>query len=220
MLSSQTLPWPTGRWLTQERERRGLSTSELARSLGQHPNTVHAFERNDLVLPPGWAEPLRALGLPVPEPLFARPYGSAELRAELAAKPHLGLTPYWLSRKLSLPENTIQAVLTGEAPVPPTWLPKLAELGLEGLPALVSKKPSCLKVTPENVRTLPRDEPPAFLLRWTQEQGLLLRVSGPLLEALPSALRDLIAALQATGLETPWNARRGPCAKDEGHGAQ
>ncbi|MFO0578944.1 MAG: hypothetical protein U1A78_33490 [Polyangia bacterium] len=218
MSSSQTLPWPTGRWLTQERERRGLSASSLAHSIGQHPNTVHAIERQDLVLPPGWAEPLRVLGLPVPEPLFARPYGSAELRAEIAAKPHLGLTPFWLSRKLSLSEDAVQAVLTGEQPVPASWLPKLAELGLEGLPAAVGKKPSCVRVTPEIARSLVRDEPPAFLLRWTQERGLLLRVSGPLLDALPRALQDLVAVLQANGLGTASSAQRSP--KDERHGTQ
>ncbi|MFO0580608.1 MAG: helix-turn-helix transcriptional regulator [Polyangia bacterium] len=219
-MTSQILPWPTGRWLTAVRERRGLSVASLARSLGQHPNTVHAIERQDLVLPPGWAEPLRALGLPVPEPLFERPYGSAELRAELEAKPHLGLTPYWLSRKLSLAEDTVHAVLVGEAPVPPSWLPKLAELGLEGLPEVVGKRPSCIRVSAETMRSFAKEEPPTFLLRWTQEQGLLLRVSGPLLEALPGALRDLITALHSSGLETPWGTRSSPCAKDEGHGAQ
>ena len=50
------------------------------------------------------------------------------------------------------------------------------------------------------VRALAKEEPPAFLLRWTQEHGLLLRVSGPLLEALPGAARDLVRALQASGL--------------------
>lgn len=220
MTSSQTPPWASGRWLARERERLGLSAASLAHSLGQHPNTVHAIERHDRLLPPGWMEPLRTLGIEVPQPTCTRLYWGSQLHAELAAKPHLRLTPYELSRKLSVPEEEIRAVLVGDHLVPGIWLPKLAELGLDGWRRLAREEDGQRGPRRVHVTPLAKEEPPEFLLRWTQERGLLLRVSGPLLDALPHTCRELLALVQASGLSALWTGVRSPQPEDERHGAQ
>lgn len=124
---------PTGRWLTRERMRLAMTSPQLARRLRQHPSTVAAVERQNYVVPPGWYPELRKLGLLIPEPrwpVLMEPYFGWQLKEEMATRRTLHLSPFWLRRKLAVPDAEVASVLAGNRLVPRTWLLKLAELGL------------------------------------------------------------------------------------------
>jgi hypothetical protein len=124
---------PTGHVLTRERIRLSLSTRTVAQMLRQPACTVAAVERKNAVLPPGWVPTLRKLGMAIPEavwPPTLAPYFGAQLKAELTAKRDLRFSPFSLRKILAVSEEELDAILSGHRLVPPSWLLKLAELGL------------------------------------------------------------------------------------------
>lgn len=125
---------PSGHVLTRERIRLSLSLRTVAQMLRQPAATVAAIERKNAVLPPGWVPTLRTLGMSIPEavwPPTLAPYFGAQLKAEITAKRDLRFSPFSLRKILAVSEEELDSVLSGHRLVPPSWLLKLAELGLE-----------------------------------------------------------------------------------------
>ena len=65
---SETLP--TGRWLAKQRVGLLQTIGQVAKALKRHPSTIRAVERNNRVIPPGWSEGLRKLGMQLPAPAW------------------------------------------------------------------------------------------------------------------------------------------------------
>jgi hypothetical protein len=125
---------PTGQVLTRERIRLALSTRAVAQMLRQPAAVVASVERKNAVLPPGWVPTLRKLGMAIPEavwPPTLAPYFGAQLKAEITAKRDLRFSPFSLRKILAVSEEELDSILSGHRLVPPAWLLKLAELGLE-----------------------------------------------------------------------------------------
>ena len=124
---------PTGHVLTRERIRLSLSLRTVAQMLRQPSAAIAAVERKNAVLPPGWVPTLRKLGMSIPEavwPPTLAPYFGAQLKAEITAKRDLRFSPFSLRKILAVSEEELDSVLSGHRLVPPSWLLKLAELGL------------------------------------------------------------------------------------------
>lgn len=205
MKTRQTLPscltstLPTGRWLAKEREQLSLTSPQLARALGQHPSTVASVERQNYVVPPGWYGTLYLLDISIPDlqwPARMEPYFGWQLKEEMEVKRHLHLSPFWLRRKLAVPEQELTSVLNGNRLVPRSWLLKLAELGLD-VPREVKRV-----LQAAAVRTLSAleasglaQERPELRLQWSPESGFDLFVSESLLNTLPGAVQQLIGLL-------------------------
>ena len=123
---------PTGKWLEQERERQSKTLGHVAKALRRHPFTVRAVERNDRVIPPGWGDALRALGMPLPAPAWPRdmaPYRGQDLERDMKTCAGMQHSRFWLSKQLGVPDDLLHAVISGNLVVPHNWLLKLAELG-------------------------------------------------------------------------------------------
>ena len=132
---------PTGRWLVQQRELFSMTVSELAKALHRHPSTVRAIERNNRVIPPGWGDGLRLIGMQLPAPAWPGnmpAYFGAELEHDMNTRAGLRHSRFWLSKQLCVPEKVVVAVIHGNLVVPHDWLLKLAELGAN-VPAAVRR---------------------------------------------------------------------------------
>lgn len=132
-------PLPTGRWLAKQREIFSQTVSQMAKALNRHTSTIHSLERNDRVIPPGWRDPLRALGMQMPSPVWPGnmpPYFGRDLERDMNTRAGLQHSRFWLSKKLCVPEEAVATVIRGNLMVPHDWLLKLAELGAS-VPAVV-----------------------------------------------------------------------------------
>ena len=132
---------PTGRWLVQQRELFSMTVSELAKALHRHPSTVRAIERNNRVIPPGWGDGLRLIGMQLPAPAWPGnmpAYFGSELEHDMNKRAGLRHSRFWLSKQLFVPEKVVVAVIRGNLVVPHDWLLKLAELGAN-VPAAVCR---------------------------------------------------------------------------------
>ena len=134
IIQSKSKTLPTGKWLSAERQRLSMTVNKLAAELHRSPLTVRALEQNDRVIPPGWGEHLRGLGMPPPMPdwpLDMTPYTGAHLGRDMNTRRGMKHSRYWLGKQLAVSEKMISAVLRSDLPVPHNWLLKLAELGAD-----------------------------------------------------------------------------------------
>ena len=123
---------PTGHWLTQERQRLRKTLSDVAKAVHGHSSTVRSVEQNNRVIPPGWYDALRLLGMHIHEPawpLGERPYCGVDLDRDLRTRVGFQHSRYWLSKQLCIPEREVLEVVRDNLCVPHSWLLKLAELG-------------------------------------------------------------------------------------------
>lgn len=123
---------PMGKWLARERQRLDLTVAAIAKGSRLSAQSIAAVERNNRVIPPGWCESLRTLGIVLAEPIWPsnmRPYLGADLKHEMETRSGLKHSEYWLSKELAINEEQLKAILRENTPVPLTWLLKLAELG-------------------------------------------------------------------------------------------
>jgi hypothetical protein len=130
---------PTGSWLAQERQRIGKTPADVAKAVQRHVRTVRALEQNNRVIPPGWCQDLRKLGMNVPAPAWPaplRPYYGADLHSDLQTRVGFRHSRYWLSKQLCVTEAAVTDVIQRNRIVPSSWLLKLAELGAN-VPAMV-----------------------------------------------------------------------------------
>lgn len=130
---------PTGSWLAQERQRLGKTPADVAKAVQRHIRAVRALEQNNRVIPPGWCQDLRKLGMNVPAPAWPapfRPYCGADLHSDLQTRVGFRHSRYWLSKQLCVTESAVTDVIQHNRIVPPSWLLKLAELGAN-VPAMV-----------------------------------------------------------------------------------
>jgi transcriptional regulator with XRE-family HTH domain len=134
IIQSKSKTLPTGKWLSAERQRLSMTIKQLAAELHRSPLTLRALEQNDRVIPPGWGEHLRGLGMPPPMPdwpLDMTPYTGAHLERDMNTRRGMKHSRYWLSKQLAVSEKMIAAVLRSDLAVPHNWLLKLAELGAD-----------------------------------------------------------------------------------------
>lgn len=193
-------PLPTGRRLTEERQRLFLLETDVAAAVGRYHQTVTSIERHDRVIPPGWFEALRTLGMQLHEPtwpLDMPPYSGTEWARAIKMQPGLRHAASWWSRHLGVTDQEVRDVLRSSQAVPSSWLLKLAELGVK-VPApvkatlLMAAYPTSAE-PPVTFRTLPTS-PSAVL------DGLRARLSaGPVVpESLGAGeVRDPNAAFPA-----------------------
>ena len=130
---------PTGSWLAQERQRLGKTPADVAQAVQRHLSTIRALEQNDRVIPPGWCQDLRKLGMLIPEPVWPvqlQTYCGADLHSDLQTRVGFRNSRYWLSKQLCVTEEAVTEVIQHNLTVPPSWLLKLAELGAN-VPAMV-----------------------------------------------------------------------------------
>lgn len=130
---------PTGSWLVQERKRLGKTLADVAQAVHAHIATVRALEQNNRVIPPGWYQDLRILGMHAREPVWPvqlQPYCGADLNDDLRNQVGFQHSRYWLSKQLCVPEHAVNEVIRDNLLVPHSWLLKLAELGAN-VPGLV-----------------------------------------------------------------------------------
>lgn len=128
----QATPLPMGIWLAQERQRLGKTCAEVAKAVRSYSATIRSIEQKNRVLPPGWYQDLRALGMNIHEPVWSTqlpPYLGAALQRELRTRAGLHHTRVWISKQLCVPESDVTEVVRHNLPVPHSWLLKLAELG-------------------------------------------------------------------------------------------
>lgn len=130
--TNQEVALPTGIWLAQERQRLGMTRTDVARVVQGHHRTVQAVEQHNRIIPPGWYPALRKRGMHICEPVWPawmRPYSGADLRREMQTRAGFQNSRIWLCRQLCVPESAVSVVLRDNLLVPPSWLLKLAELG-------------------------------------------------------------------------------------------
>ena len=156
---SETLP--TGRWLAKQRVGLLQTIGQVAKALKRHPSTIRAVERNNRVIPPGWSEGLRKLGMQLPAPAWPAEmpfYFGEDLRRDMNTCIGLRDSRYWLSKQLCVPEEAVAAILRGNHVVPHNWLLKLAELGAN-VPAVVRTAlyPPVVDVESRAAEPAPRD---------------------------------------------------------------
>lgn len=150
------VPLPTGSWLTWERKRRLLHLSDVATAVGRYHQTISTIERLDRVIPPGWFDILRSLGMQIYEPTWPKEmatYSGAAWAHEINTRVGLRHSAFWWSRQLGVSEEAVLEVLRSDKAVPQSWLLKLAELGVE-VPSEVKETLRCseslLGATPSN----------------------------------------------------------------------
>lgn len=133
------LSLPTGSWLAQQRKLFGKTPADVAQAVHAHIATVRALEQNNRVIPPGWYQDLRTLGIHAREPVWPvqlQPYCGADLNDDLRNQVGFQHSRYWLSKQLCVPEHAVNEVIRDNLLVPHSWLLKLAELGAN-VPGLV-----------------------------------------------------------------------------------
>ena len=142
--------FPTGRLLLRERLRLALQPADVARAVGCHRQGILVLERMNRVIPPGWLDALRGLGLQIPDPIWPQdmpPLVGTQWAEQIKTLIGLGHSAFRWSRKLGVTEEAVRAVLRSRQPVPQSWLLKLAELGVE-VPAPVKHDLSRLSSAP------------------------------------------------------------------------
>ena len=130
---------PTGSWLARQRKLLGKTPADVAQAVHAHIATVRALEQNNRVIPPGWYQDLRILGMHAREPVWPvqlQPYCGADLNDDLRNQVGFQHSRYWLSKQLCVPEHAVNEVIRDNLLVPHSWLLKLAELGAN-VPGLV-----------------------------------------------------------------------------------
>ena len=133
---------PTGSWLAQERQRLGKTPADVAQAVQRHLSTIRALEQNNRVIPPGWCQDLRKLGMQIFEPVWPvqmQTYCGADLHSDLQTRVGFRNSRYWLSKQLCVTEEAVTEVIQHNLTVPPSWLLKLAELG--------ANVPTCVRMT-------------------------------------------------------------------------
>ena len=129
-----TLKLPNGKWLAKQREQNSLTIQQIASAVQWHPLSVRALETRNRVVPPGWKKALAELGIKLPMPTWPRTlpfYSGADLKRDMDTRAGMRHSRFWLSNQLGVTEETIDAVLQCNLPVPHDWLLKLAELGAD-----------------------------------------------------------------------------------------
>lgn len=223
-ITLQPFPLPTGRWLQQERERLQLLRSQVAAAVGCYHQTLTRIEQRNLVVPPGWVSRLRDAGLRIHEPMWSAdlpPYAGTTWARELSTQTGRRRSAAWWGAHLGVSEALVRAAWNSDRPVPPRYLLKLAELGMnvpEPVKATLPQRrvveqgphpraeapaprptppeeppPPRLAETPE--ASAARHEPASILLHWTEDSGLRLHVSAGLLDQVPVGVRELLSRL-------------------------
>ena len=214
---------PTGIWLTQERQRIGKTPADVAKAVQRHVRTVRALEQNNRVIPPGWCQDLRKLGINVPAPAWPaplRPYYGADLHSDLHTRVGFRHSRYWLSKQLCVTEAAVTDVIQRNRIVPSSWLLKLAELGAN-VPAMVrlalylGKSADATALTP--IQTSPaasaQRERESMYISWTEERGFHFSISAALLEQVPAVFRELLTLLTQAGQQSAKPGQSAPAAR-------
>ena len=214
---------PTGSWLAQERQRIGKTPADVAKAVQRHVRTVRALEQNNRVIPPGWCQDLRKLGMNVPAPAWPaplRPYYGADLHSDLQTRVGFRHSRYWLSKQLCVTEAAVTDVIQRNRIVPSSWLLKLAELGAN-VPAMVrlalyhGKSADATASTP--IQTSPaasaQRERESMYISWTEERGFHFSISAALLEQVPAVFRELLTLLTQAGQQSAKPGQSAPAAR-------
>ena len=216
---------PTGSWLAQERQRIGKTPADVAKAVQRHVRTVRALEQNNRVIPPGWCQDLRKLGMNVPAPAWPaplRPYYGADLHSDLKTRVGFRHSRYWLSKQLCVTEAAVTEVIQRNRIVPSSWLLKLAELGAN-VPAMVrlalylGNSADAPAPTPNPAPTSPaasaQRERESMYISWTEERGFHFSISAALLEQVPAVFRELLTLLTQAGQQSAKPGQSAPAAR-------
>src|SRR5689334_6559050 len=124
ILGGNLKPFPTGRLLVRERLRLLLMPVDVARAVGCHHQSITRLERLNRVIPPGWLDALRGMGMQIHDPAWPqdmRPLLGLELAAQIKTRQGLRHSAWRWSRMLAVNEEAIREVLRSKDPVPGHW---------------------------------------------------------------------------------------------------
>ena len=135
LVSLEAEPLLSGPWLRTERQRLGLSQSDLKKALGVQLCTIQSAESRKTHVPKGWLSTLGSLGFRLP-PQVANWNAAVidELRLSGAwlvkARQRHMVSLAQVCKRLGVDASTLKKIEQYDRPLPVAWLSSLKQLGL------------------------------------------------------------------------------------------